>query len=948
MLLKKYVIGLCLLMLSAGSFAHGLMESPASRNWFCGAVTKPDEVANGTAKYPACGTAFAVNSIAGYSFMSVLTHNLGVSVVSPLPTNVCSADSETWKGAVTPWDVPMEWPTNPITAGKQDIIWNISWGPHFSDTLEFRYWITKSDFVFSPTKALTWSDFEATPFCVLPYDNTKPNANPDVIPDEASAHFTTKCTIPARTGHHVMYGEWGRQPVTYERFHGCVDLAFSGVSNPVTAAIAATPSTATVTGATTIAFSAAGSTGTNLTYQWAVESPNAALYSFSSTTAASTTLTLQAPAAQTALTVRLTVSNGTNSASKTLAFTHVPNGVYSFEDLGLLTAKSQTFSVGDKVQLRTVDSSGVDTYFPATPLTITSANSAATAWPYALAQAINGVNSKVQIGVLANNVVTPAQNATSNRVYAALPSNYISAFVNVVGANASSSSSSSSAAASSKSSSSVPSGPAQCNWYGTLYPLCTTTASGWGWENNKNCIASVTCAAQPAPYGVVGGASSTASSAASSTPASSASSLSPASSSKSSAVSTASSTSSTTGAGVLFQDNFESGAINTQPAGWDNYLSWIYNNSNTTSGTDYALIDNTKAYSGTKSIHFKGGLAEIVRALPAGTQRLHMRAYVNLAKKMGNDAADNHEHIMGIKKTKDANNEVRVGQIKGVLGTNDAPTDNIAPTMSKWYSGPQLSPNTWYCVETALYADTAYDQLYMWVNGTLVHSITSDADWNNGAIGANWMSDKFNYVMFGFHSFDNATSDVWMDDIVVSTQPIGCGTSTSSSSVTSSASSSKSSSAAVSSSSKSSAVATSSSKSSVASVASSSSKSSVASSSVASSLKSSSSSSVAVAGNCSYVVESEWNTAAQVNIVIKNNGTTPINGWNVSWKYANGTSVVSYFNAQVTGTNPYSASNLAWNGTIQPGQSVQFGFGASKGVPNTPAEKPVVTGAVCN
>ncbi|RYY04714.1 MAG: hypothetical protein EOO53_02085 [Gammaproteobacteria bacterium] len=122
----------------------------------------------------------------------------------------------------------------------------------------------------------------------------------------------------------------------------------------------------------------------------------------------------------------------------------------------------------------------------------------------------------------------------------------------------------------------------------------------------------------------------------------------------------------------------------------------------------------------------------------------------------------------------------------------------------------------------------------------------------------------------------------------------------------------------------------------------------MASSSVASSLKSSSSSSVAVAGNCSYVVESEWNTAAQVNIVIKNNGTTPINGWNVSWKYANGTSVVSYFNAQVTGTNPYSASNLAWNGTIQPGQSVQFGFGASKGVPNTPAEKPVVTGAVCN
>jgi hypothetical protein len=45
---------------------------------------------------------------------------------------------------------------------------------------------------------------------------------------------------------------------------------------------------------------------------------------------------------------------------------------------------------------------------------------------------------------------------------------------------------------------------AQCNWYGTLYPLCETTASGWGYENNKSCIARVTCAAQPVPYGVVG------------------------------------------------------------------------------------------------------------------------------------------------------------------------------------------------------------------------------------------------------------------------------------------------------------------------------------------------------------------------------------------------------------------------------------------------------------
>ncbi|QEY17029.1 MULTISPECIES: cellulase family glycosylhydrolase [unclassified Cellvibrio] len=49
---------------------------------------------------------------------------------------------------------------------------------------------------------------------------------------------------------------------------------------------------------------------------------------------------------------------------------------------------------------------------------------------------------------------------------------------------------------------------AQCNWYGNLYPLCKATPSGWGWEEQKSCIARTTCSEQPAPYGVVGAASS--------------------------------------------------------------------------------------------------------------------------------------------------------------------------------------------------------------------------------------------------------------------------------------------------------------------------------------------------------------------------------------------------------------------------------------------------------
>jgi hypothetical protein len=86
--------------------------------------------------------------------------------------------------------------------------------------------------------------------------------------------------------------------------------------------------------------------------------------------------------------------------------------------------------------VRTVSSSGQDAFWPTTPLTITSANSAATAWPLALGQAVNAANGAVRVGVLnAQNQVVPQQNATSNHVYAQTSANIASAFLQRVPAS---------------------------------------------------------------------------------------------------------------------------------------------------------------------------------------------------------------------------------------------------------------------------------------------------------------------------------------------------------------------------------------------------------------------------------------------------------------------------------------------------------------------------------
>ena len=82
----------------------------------------------------------------------------------------------------------------------QTFTWNISWGPHFSDTQEFRYWITKPSFQFQVGRALSFDDFEDQPFCVLSYSDANPTGNPDVIPDKAGALFQTRCNVPQRSG----------------------------------------------------------------------------------------------------------------------------------------------------------------------------------------------------------------------------------------------------------------------------------------------------------------------------------------------------------------------------------------------------------------------------------------------------------------------------------------------------------------------------------------------------------------------------------------------------------------------------------------------------------------------------------------------------------------------------------------------------------------------------
>nr|pir endo-1,4-beta-xylanase (EC 3.2.1.8) B - Pseudomonas fluorescens subsp. cellulosa [Cellvibrio japonicus]CAA38389.1 Xylanase B [Cellvibrio japonicus] len=96
---------------------------------------------------------------------------------------------------------------------------------------------------------------------------------------------------------------------------------------------------------------------------------------------------------------------------------------------------------------------------------------------------------------------------------------------------------------------------------------------------------------------------------------------------------------------------------------------------------------------------------------------------------------------------------------------------------------------------------------------------------------------------------------------------------------------------------------------------------------------------------CTYTIDSEWSTGFTANITLKNDTGAAINNWNVNWQYSSNR-MTSGWNANFSGTNPYNATNMSWNGSIAPGQSISFGLQGEKN--GSTAERPTVTGAACN
>jgi hypothetical protein len=224
---------------------------------------------------------------------------------------------------------------------------------------------------------------------------------------------------------------------------------------------------------------------------------------------------------------------------------------------------------------------------------------------------------------------------------------------------------------------------------------------------------------------------------------------------------------------AILNTDFESDAVGKQPAGFHNFLAY---NTDTTNpqGDIQAIVDATRPHGGKNSLHVKGGQspAFLTLPLPSGSKKLYVRGYFYMTRQLGKNPGANHETLFGIRKDKD--NEIRFGEIKGVIGVNEVPSDNITPKMDLWGKGPLIAANKWACIEAAFIGDQAQHEFHAWADGTEVISVTTGDQWQNGTMPATWLNNKWNEFMIGWQSFSSAANEIWIDDLVLATSRINC------------------------------------------------------------------------------------------------------------------------------------------------------------------------------
>lgn len=107
----------------------------------------------------------------------------------------------------------------------------------------------------------------------------------------------------------------------------------------------------------------------------------------------------------------------------------------------------------------------------------------------------------------------------------------------------------------------------------------------------------------------------------------------------------------------------------------------------------------------------------------------------------------------------------------------------------------------------------------------------------------------------------------------------------------------------------------------------------------------------ATGGAClvTYRVNNDWGSGFTADVIITNQTGTAFNGWSITWAYAGNQKITNLWNGALTQTGAsVRVNHAAWNGGVNPGATVSFGFQATYSGANVSPTAFVVNGIACN
>ncbi len=103
------------------------------------------------------------------------------------------------------------------------------------------------------------------------------------------------------------------------------------------------------------------------------------------------------------------------------------------------------------------------------------------------------------------------------------------------------------------------------------------------------------------------------------------------------------------------------------------------------------------------------------------------------------------------------------------------------------------------------------------------------------------------------------------------------------------------------------------------------------------------------AGSCTVTYQaSTWSSGMSVNVKVKNTGTSTLSGWTLGFTLPGGQSLQQGWSATWTQTGQsVTATNVAWNGTLAPGASIDVGFNGTHSGSTASPTAFTLNGATC-